>query len=415
MKKTVILLLISQTILLIGAQAASAQFTMKIPKLSSPKTQPTPANSVPPSGSTPPSTVSHSAANGPTSKGADAPTIAKDSIQVRAFTFSVYRNNNDVWSWVPDMKFSVNGPIASGSRLYVDFIIPGSGPSLKFDCPIEETGAGYSSKTACGGRQIPEDKGSIYTGPVSFSIKLANELAGSEMTLFRGKMQVGKARSNESGPKVANHFVYYVDHDWNLPIGYVFYERNDNWNEGDPMRWSKPSFNVAFWTRGETEGFAEPHLFYKGTEVGKLYNDGREVGTPNCSTPEAENNTTHITAAGSPTFKWTRWKCTFYNVLPWNRRDKSDTMFGRLHLFNENPGEYEVKILQKGRLIRSFKFAVDREGKLVDNRIATANELGSDRLIVPVQVLGDADVTWNRTAWKTDAFYGNPLTGFTAP
>ncbi len=41
--------------------------------------------------------------------------------------------------------------------------------------------------------------------------------------------------------------------------------------------------------------------------------------------------------------------------------------------------------------------------------------LGSNRVIVPVQVIGDSDGPWGQTAWKTDAFYGNPLTGFSAP
>jgi hypothetical protein len=47
--------------------------------------------------------------------------------------------------------------------------------------------------------------------------------------------------------------------------------------------------------------------------------------------------------------------------------------------------------------------------------IATANKLGNDRVIVPVQVIGDQDGQWDRTAWKTDAFYGNPLKGFSVP
>jgi hypothetical protein len=67
----------------------------------------------------------------------------------------------------------------------------------------------------------------------------------------------------------------------------------------------------------------------------------------------------------------------------------------------------------KGHLVRSIKFAVDAQGKIVDNGIATANKLGNDRVIVPVQVLGDSDGQWDKTAWKTDAFYSNPLTGFT--
>ena len=88
-------------------------------------------------------------------------------------------------------------------------------------------------------------------------------------------------------------------------------------------------------------------------------------------------------------------------------------MFGPMYLMSENPGNYEVKIIYKGHLVRSIKFAVDAEGKIVDNDIATGNKLGNNRVIVPVQVLGDSDGQWDRTAWKTDAFYGNPLTGFT--
>jgi len=80
---------------------------------------------------------------------------------------------------------------------------------------------------------------------------------------------------------------------------------------------------------------------------------------------------------------------------------------------SENAGDYEIKILYKGHLVRSIKFGVDADGKITDNGIATNNKLGNNRVLVPVQVLGDADGQWDRAAWKTDAFYGNPLTGFT--
>lgn len=346
----------------------------------------------------------------------DKPTIAKDSVQVTAFTFSAYRKNYNIWSWVPKIEYRVNGPIASGSQLYVEFTIPGAGPWVRFDCETRETQKGYSWETECGGRQISEDKSSIYTGPVSFAIRLRNELAGGDQTLFTGKMKVAKVRSNEEGPKAANHFVYYVDHDWNLPIGYVFYEPEDQWDRDDPRRWAKPKFSFAFWTRGETSGFAEPHLFHGGKEVGKLYYEGREVGTPSCGTTEVQNNVNQSTTSTSPKLIWQRWKCTFSNVLPWNKTsDKNETLFGRLYLFSENRGDYEIKMIYQGHMIRSFKFAVDAEGKLVDNGIAAANKLGNDRVIVEVQVIGDQDSPWDRNAWKTDAFYGNPLTGFKLP
>jgi hypothetical protein len=33
-------------------------------------------------------------------------------------------------------------------------------------------------------------------------------------------------------------------------------------------------------------------------------------------------------------------------------------------------------------------------------------------VIVPVQIIGDQDGPWNKAAWQTEAFYGNPLKGF---
>lgn len=342
----------------------------------------------------------------------DQPTIAKDSVQIRAFTFSSYRKDSSIWSWVPEMKFEVNGPIESGSQLVVEFVIPGTGAWITMNCKTDQVRAGFRSRTECGGRQIPEEKGSIYTGAVSFSIKMKNELMGTNLTLFSGTMKIAKTRSNATAAGTEKHFVYYVDHDWNLPIGYVFYEYDESYDRDDPRRTAKPVFNIAFWQRGEQEGFAEPYLFFGGKQVGQAFYNGREVSKPNCSETEVENNPTHITALAGK-FKWKRVKCRFYSVIPWNRSsDKNETMFGRLHLFSENPGEYEVKIMQSGRLIRTFKFSADRNGQLVDNGLASKFNLGSDRLIVPVQVLGDQDGAWDKMAWKTDSFYGNPIPGF---
>ena len=85
---------------------------------------------------------------------------------------------------------------------------------------------------------------------------------------------------------------------------------------------------------------------------------------------------------------------------------------GAIHFIKTNPGDYELKVLWRNHLARSIKFTVNADGKF-DNGIATANKLGSNRVIVPVQIIGDQDGAWDKTAWKTEAFYGNPLTGFT--
>src|SRR5262245_50066343 len=117
---------------------------------------------------------------------AEQAAVAKDSIQLTAFTFNVYRGNSDVWSWVPRIEFRVNGPITSGSQLFVEFT-QANGAWVTFDCRTEETQAGRWWKTQCGGRDVPEDKGSTYTGLVGFAIKIRNELTGSNAMLFNGK------------------------------------------------------------------------------------------------------------------------------------------------------------------------------------------------------------------------------------
>jgi hypothetical protein len=50
--------------------------------------------------------------------------------------------------------------------------------------------------------------------------------------------------------------------------------------------------------------------------------------------------------------------------------------------------------------------------QLVDTGIGKQNNLGTLRVVVPVQILGDQDGQLDRNAFKTDAFFGNPLTAF---
>lgn len=340
-----------------------------------------------------------------TAKAQDQPTIAKDSVQVTAFTFNVYKKNYDVWSWVPQMKFRLNGPIASGSQLYVQYTLP-TGPWVKFDCDTGTVEKGYWWKTECGGRQIPEDQSSTYTGPVTFTIKMRNELQGTDTTLFTGKMKVAKARSNEHGPKAVNKFVYFVDHDWNLPIGYI-YLKSDSIHG-----WKMPSFHLSFWVRGDAYKF-DPHLFYQGKEVGKKFLEGTEVGRASCEA-ELENNTTHYVEESLPQkAKWARVRCDFPNIKGRNETGEAPSIFGEIFTLAANPGEYEFKLLWNNKLARSMKFTVAAGGKF-DNGIATNNQLGSDIVIIPVQIIGDQDGMWNKTAWQTEAFYGNPLKGFIA-
>ena len=329
----------------------------------------------------------------------EQPGVIKTSVQVTARTLNFYRNNPKMWSWVPEFKFSLTRGRNSGDQHYVEYTIPGAGPALKFDCELNQRGDGFE----CGGRAIPEDKSATYTGPVNFAIKVRNELQGNDATLFTGKMKVAKACTNPTCPNTAGEWVYYIDHDWNLPIGQIYY------TEHSVHGWNYPTFNVAFWLRGDTHR-VEPHLFYQGKEIGVVMADGVQMGKPMCR-PKVENEPTHRPHEMVGGAKWTRIECEFPMIAGW---DKAGENQNDVFKMAGNPGEYEVKVLWNSKLARSIKFTVGPDGK-IDNGIATANKLGTTRVIVPVTIIGDQDGQWDRMAWKTEAFYGNPLTGFTAP
>jgi len=69
---------------------------------------------------------------------------------------------------------------------------------------------------------------------------------------------------------------------------------------------------------------------------------------------------------------------------------------------------------RNNRLARSLKFSIGSGGQIVGKRIAANNGIANTNfIIVPVAILDDQDGQWDKAAWRTDAFYGNPPTGFT--
>jgi hypothetical protein len=108
--------------------------------------------------------------------------------------------------------------------------------------------------------------------------------------------------------------LYFVEQDCNLPIGYLFLTAEDKYEAKHPM------FNAAFWHRGATAIF-EPHLFYKGQEVGKIWDGSDEVGKASCS-GEVENQTSREVEDSLPQkARWQRVHCSFWNVRGWDKAD----------------------------------------------------------------------------------------------
>ncbi len=324
----------------------------------------------------------------------DEPTIVKDSIRFEPFTSTCSSCPDSVLRWWPQISFRVNGPIAAGSQLHVGVFPPGSKKPWKtFDCDTGAIAAGRWWKVErCGGANIAQDKGVFYTGLIEFKIGMRNEVLGTDVTLFTGKAKVGKTTPPFAA--AAGSFMYYTDFDWHIPIGLIYLAAGNGVPDFFP-----PRFFAEIWLRAKDVNPNSFHLFYQGKEVAK--EKGCSADTYGVDDSRVKQN-------------WSLVTCEFRAVYREAPDPQHISQDAGVHGLSKNPGQYEIKMIYKGELARSIKFTVADDGSF-DNGIAAANKMGEDATFVPVKVIGTHDGVWDRLAWKTGAYYGNPLTGFTAP
>jgi hypothetical protein len=121
-----------------------------------------------------------------------------------------------------------------------------------------------------------------------------------------------------------------------------------------------------------------------------------------------------MSAAFSPSSFWKRWEFQWTKFLvDGNGSFNHDNYPGAFYV-DKNPGDYTVKIYRSGAQIRELSFSVGADGRFVQPSYTSQIFMPYYRIILPVKVIG-ASEKWNVNDWKTDAFYGNPLTGFVAP
>jgi hypothetical protein len=328
------------------------------------------------------------------------PTLLKYSVQVTANRLLRYwkaPDTDNYWSWLPKVNFLVMGPVMAGTVFTVDFTNPDGSPWYSVECFSESIEAGRWGGVGTPAITTHIDKRTtLVTGIFGFKIRMKNEVMGTNATLFTGKFKVNKFHKGNNLPQFKNQFEYYVDQDWSMPIGYLWLA-----TQTDPKA---PVTVATMWFRGESDSTKlAAYLFY----------NGKQIGSTKESTGGAASDAKLLTSGNDTDPRWERWSFRWYNVRAYNIDTSNNN--SNFFLLSTNPGEYEVKVLRDGDLARSMKFTVGADGKIVDNGVASGNNLGWYGLILPVKVLGTSDGTWDATAWKTGAFYGNPLTGFSVP
>ncbi len=410
MKKILLPVLTVFALAVFSAQTSSGQFP-KIPKIGKPgQPQPTPIDTTQPTTNSKPVQPAGNA----TMPAGTGPNVNRPSIQITLRTHPQYYRNGqedqETWSWTPRIKYRVNGPITAGSQLSVEFSLPSGKSWIKFDCNTQETQSGYWWETECGinSNEVKDQDASIETGLAAFKINLKNELEGTNQTLFAGKFKVEKFHVGVVDlPKFKNNFSYYVNYDWNLPIGYLYSFDALDARPGYPPSATEGRFSFVSWFRGDPNildyGKYVAYLYYQGKLVADSSGDGGNYGNTGC---EITNTAYHESAFGYCRRKFV------VNAMVWDKQPEFHPNDFKMY---EHAGEYEIKVLQNGKLTRTAKLTMGSNYQIVETGIGPQNNLGTGRIVVPVTVVGEQDGQWDRNAYKTDAFFGNPLSGFVAP
>jgi hypothetical protein len=343
-----------------------------------------------------------------------AQTINKPSIQITLRTHQQYFRNGqadqETWSWTPRIVYRVVGPISAGSQLSVEFTLPSGKPWIKFDCSTQETKDGYWWPTECGmnSNDVKDQDASIETGLSGFKINLKNELEGTNKTLFVGKFKVEKFHVGVVDlPKFKNNFSYYVNYDWALPIGYLYDYDIMDFRPGYTPSQTEGRMTFVTWFKGTPNtldyGKYVAYLYYQGKLVADSAGGGNKYGDTAC---EITNAAYHESAN-----TYCRRKFVV-NAMVWDKQPEFHPEDFQMY---KNPGDYEIKVLENGKLARTAKFTMGTNYQLVDTGIGKQNNLGTGRIVVPVQIIGDQDGLWDRNAYKTESFFGSPFSGFVLP
>lgn len=387
-------------ITLVAAAAAFGQFP-KIPKLKDliPKTSgpaATGSTTTPSITGVTTSTVSNNSAPASTEA-----SILRRTMNVWPRRFLRYWKNPaaaepvyDTWSWAPEISFSIYGPVVSGSQVYVEWDTPDgkpwftqrmATPTLEPDYYDEVRNVEDINFDALEKKAI-----TVQSGMFPFRVKLKNSLNGTEQLLFAGKYKVVPSVPDQNIPEFRGKKEFVIDEDWRIPMAWVWL--NPTNNEKAPI------LNTQMWFKASnsSDNF-EAFLYYNGKQIS------------NSKAGSADE--TLYNASDQKETRYSLRTFFFSMVRGWNQDPYSN--YNSSFFLDKNPGEYEVKILRNGELSRSFKFTVGSDGKVVDNGVAKNSKVGGTRWIIPSKILGTADGKVNLSAWQTDAFYGNTLTGFT--
>ena len=330
------------------------------------------------------------------------PLLVWDSIYIQAATHDAYWKmpGQKYSSWVPTVRFTVFYDWKVTLNYVAEYFNPDG--TLWFSEPLEGGRPSADDTVMFKGdysnmSKMRDTKSSAATG--LYGIKITNKTSGE--VVFQGKFKVGKFPREYRGK---NEFEFYVDHDWIMPIGSVSFHHSNF--SGQDLGFNFPvQVNLWFKKNPGSDHGLEARLFYKG----------QQIATTNRLEPY-EDRASEVGNLSAELHHWKRLQFEWFNekVNVDNGGQYHPDNMPKSFFVDRNPGEYTVKVYQIGVQVREAKFTVGTDGRVVDGGYQKPGYLTYHKVIIPVTVIGAAE-KWNAIAWKTEAFYGNPMTGFVVP
>lgn len=409
MRKNLALMFAFLIVIAAGSGAALAQFTIKLPKIKveKPEIKVEKPTKEQPNAKETVTTTTNGKVNPKTSDSkliyplqlpTNEPVFLKNSIYVEAKTTDEYwkmKGQKNFSSWVPLVRFNQFYNEEKQLNYTVEYFNPDG--SLWYSEKLESSGRNaertvlYQSPSPYASGVL-DTKSTVGTGVYSF--KITNE--NTKEVLYQGKFKVGKfSRANR--PDEKNKFDFYVEHDWLLPFASVGFHHS-----GFEIGGMNPQ--VSVWLKGMVNADElEGRIFYKGQQIASTKDGG--------GASDYDERRLEYATAFAPEKMWKRWQFEWRNFLFDNNGSFNRANYPNAFYADKNSGEYTVKIYRSGAQIREMNFSIGADGKFVVPPYTNQIFLPYHRIILPVKIIGTTE-KWDAAAWKTDAFYGNPLTGF---
>lgn len=297
-------------------------------------------------------------------------------------------NDNHNTSWAPRIIFDLSYGGSARQRYKAEYSMPDGTPWFS---EVMEFRPGTETARAQSEYMQDKDKKGIVTGGL-FGLKIINLRDNS--TTFQGKFKVVRYKPQYSDERYKNQVDYYVDYDWKLTVGVTDIEWANN----------VATPGIVMWFKGDINGDSlEARLFRNGQQIAST-DDGGNVshGRDHYADKRGDDKSLFWRE-----FKF-MWPYRAEFIVTEELRDF--TNYKNAKFINQMPGEYVVKVYYNGEQVRETKFTIGTNGNFADTGIAKQSNLTTNKVFVPVKVMGTLD-KWNPANAKTMGFLGNPVIG----